>query len=91
MFFAGPVLAFKRIRRSGFEGRGAMREWTIFAALWNGETRPVRLAYLVEACGGDVMPPRPDLRTTLLRENEQLGSFLEVPACDLDYAEPRER
>ncbi len=58
-----------------------MNERTIFVGALERQNPADRLAYLAEACGGDAA-----LRAqveTLLRENEQLGSFLESPASQL--------
>src|SRR5437773_9762600 len=56
-----------------------MNEREIFVAALQKEAPGERSAFLDEACGGDA-----DLRQqveTLLREHEQLGSFLEAPAA----------
>src|SRR5947209_5705354 len=58
-----------------------MNERDVFIAALQRENAADRSAFLAEACGGNA-----DLRQqveVLLRENEQLGSFLESPAAAL--------
>jgi WD40 repeat protein/tRNA A-37 threonylcarbamoyl transferase component Bud32 len=58
-----------------------MSERTIFIGALERQAPADRLAYLAEACGTDAA-----LRArveALLRENEELGSFLESPAAEL--------
>ena len=58
-----------------------MSERTIFIGALERQDPADRLAYLTQACGKDAA-----LRAqveTLLRQNEQLGNFLESPASEL--------